>query len=68
MVKRGTKNEPRDVTIYLIRNLCGVPLLKIGIEFNLKNHRSVSSVNERIKNRLDRDRQFRRRVEELKAC
>ena len=63
---RGTENEPRDVTIYLIRNLCGVPLLKIGIEFNLKKHSSVSSVIELTQNRLDKDRQFRKRVEKQK--
>jgi len=67
LVKRGTENEPRDVAIYLNRNLCGVPLLKIGIEFNLKKHSSVSSVLERTQNRLGRDRQFRKRVEELKG-
>jgi chromosomal replication initiation ATPase DnaA len=52
---------------YLNRNLCGVPLLKIGIEFNLKKHSSVSSVLERTQNRLYKDRQFRKRVEELKG-
>ncbi len=67
LLKRGTENEPRDVAIYLNRNLCGVPLLKIGIEFNLKKHSSVSSVIERTQNRLDMNRQFRKRVEELKG-
>ncbi len=67
LVKRGTENQLRDVNINLIRNLYGVPLLKIGIEFNLKKHSSVSSVIERTQNRLDMDRQYRKRVEKLKG-
>ncbi len=67
LVKRGTENQLRDVNINLIRNLYGVPLLKIGIEFNLKKHSSVSSVIERTQNRLGMERQFRKRVEELKG-
>ena len=66
VTKRGTENEPRNVAIYLIRNLCGVPLLTIGVEFNLKKHSSVSSVIERTQNRVKTDRQFRKRVEVLK--
>ena len=33
----------------------------------LKKHSSVSSVIERTQNRLDKDRQFRKRVEKLKG-
>lgn len=66
VVKRGTKNEPRDISIYLMRRLCGTPLLKIGAEFQLKKHSSVSSVLERTEKRLDTDRRFRNRFEKLK--
>ena len=29
-VRRGVKNEPRDVVIYLLRTICGKPLMRIG--------------------------------------
>ena len=29
-VRRGVKNEPREVLIYLLRTICGEPLMRIG--------------------------------------
>jgi len=65
-VKRGTENEPRNVAIYLMRNLRGEPLINIGTEFNLTKHSSVSSVIERLGKRLQKDRNFRKRIEKMK--
>jgi len=64
-VKRGTENEPRLVAIYLIRTIRAEPLLKIGALFNLKKHSSVSSAVERTKNRLEKDRTFRKRFDKI---
>ena len=47
VAKRGTENEPRNISIYLMRRLCRAPLLEIGAEFHLKKHSSVSSVLKR---------------------
>ena len=65
--RRGTENEPRNVTIYLMRFLCGEPLLTIGTEFNLKKHSSVSSVLERTQKRLNKDHRFRNRLKRLEG-
>jgi len=66
-VKRGTENEPRNVAIYLMRSLRDETLIKIGSEFNLIRYSSVSSVIERTKKRLQKDRKFRKRIEKIKA-
>ena len=64
-VKRGVENEPRNVAIYLMRSIKGEPLLSIGSEFNLNRHSSVSSVLERTREKLKKDRKFRKRLEEI---
>ncbi|MEA2102553.1 MAG: helix-turn-helix domain-containing protein [Thermodesulfobacteriota bacterium] len=66
-VKRGTENEPRNVAIYLMRSIKGEPLLSIGSEFNLNRHSSVSSVLERTREKLKKDRKFRKRLEEIEG-
>ena len=48
-VRRGVQNEPRDVAIYLLRTVCGEPLMRIGHEFGMTQYSSVSSaVNRRL--------------------
>lgn len=64
--KRGTENEPRNVAIYLIRQLRGEPLKKIGERFNLRKDSSVSSVLERVQKKVDKDKKFSKRVEKIK--
>ena len=64
-VKRGVENEPRNVAIYLMRSIKGEPLLSIGSEFNLNRHSSVSSVLERTREKLKKDRKFKKRLEEI---
>ena len=64
-VKRGKENEPRNVAIYLMRNLRGELLINIGTEFNLTKHSSVSSVIERTGKRLQKDRNFRKRIKKM---
>ncbi len=61
-IRRGVVNEPRDVAIYLHRAVCGAPLLEIGAEFGLPCYSSVSSAVYRIKQRLPKERQLRKRV------
>ena len=65
-LRRGRENEPRDVSIYLIRILRGEKLLTIGKIFNLQKHSSVSSVLERTRKRFQSDRDFRNRVNKIK--
>jgi chromosomal replication initiation ATPase DnaA len=65
--RRGTCNEPRNVAIYLTRKLRSEGLAEICQEYGLGKHSSAGSVIERVKKELARDKQFRRRVEELET-
>jgi len=66
VTRRGIANEPRNVAIYLMRHLRGDSLEEIGREFEVATYSSVSSVIERIKAVIAKDRKLRQRVEELK--
>ncbi len=64
LLRRGRENEARDVAIYLIRILRGEKLLTIGEKFNLGKHSSVSSVIERTRKRVRKDRNFRKKLKQ----
>lgn len=64
--KRGTFNEPRNVAIYLTRQLRGENLNKICREYGLKKYSSASSVIERVREQIIRDLKFKKRIAELK--
>jgi hypothetical protein len=66
LTRRGIANEPRSVAIYLMRHLRGDSLEEIGREFKIAKYSSVSSVVERIKATIAKDRKLRKRVMELK--
>ena len=66
LTRRGIANEPRSVAIYLMRYLRGDSLEEIGREFKIAKYSSVSSVVERIKSTIAKDRRLRKRVVELK--
>ena len=63
--KRGKKNEPRNVLIYLIRRLRQDTLKEIGRKFNIDKYSSVCSIIERIKKQMRADTAFRKRVDEM---
>ncbi|MBW2195465.1 MAG: transposase [Deltaproteobacteria bacterium] len=65
--KRGVFNEPRNVAIYLSRLLRGDRLNELGRDFDLKRYSSVSTVLQRTKAEILKDRELRQRVEKLKA-
>ena len=65
--KRGVFNEPRNVAIYLSRLLRGDRLNELGRDFDLKRYSSVSTVLQRTKAEMSRDRKLRQRVERLKT-
>ena len=64
--KRGTTNEARNVAIYLTRLFCGLPLERIGNEFNISKNSSVSSVVVRLAALLKKDKTLRKKVQKLK--
>lgn len=54
--KRGTENIPGDVAIYLVRRLCCKTLPNVGAAFGINNYSTVSSVVQRVKNRIEKDK------------
>lgn len=64
--KRGMTNEPRNIAIYLMRDLMANKLEEIGREFGINNYSSVSTIIERTKQKAATDRKFRKRIEKLK--
>ena len=61
-VRRGVRNEPRDVGIYLLRTVCGEPLMQIGQAFGMTQHSSVSSAVMRINEKLQNNHRFSKRM------
>jgi len=64
--RRGISNEPRNIAIFLMRNLKGSKLDDIGREFNVRQYSSVSTIIERTKQRAVKDRKFAKRIEQIK--
>lgn len=65
--RRGVFNEPRNVAIYLTRQLTGDSLKQIGEHYRMKKYSSASSVVERMKSMMVVDRKLRKHIENLKA-
>jgi len=63
--KRNKINLPRNIAIYITRNLRRDTLDKIGLEFSLNRYSSVSSVLNRTKELIKRDKRLQRIVEEI---
>jgi hypothetical protein len=66
VTKRGITNEPRNVAIYLMRHMRGDSLEKIAREFKVAKYSSVSSVIERMKARIVKNRRLKTHIEILK--
>jgi len=65
--RRGLFNEPRNVSIYLIRRLRGGTLKEAGKIFGIENNSTVSSVVERLKLEIERNKNLNKRIGSLKA-
>ena len=64
-MRRGKMNEARNIAIYLSRKLRRETLKEIGLQFDIDNDSTVSSVMARVKKRLEKDRKFNRRLDEI---
>lgn len=64
--RRGVTNEPRNTVIYLMRQLMGSKLEEIGLEFNINNYSSVSTIIERTKRKAFTNHKLKKRIEKLK--
>jgi len=65
MSRRGYFNEPRNVAIYLVRRLRGDTLKATGEVFGINKNSTVSSIVDRVKYEMSRDKGIRLRVEKL---
>jgi len=65
--RKGVFNEPRNVAIYLMRRLRGDSLIEISKIFEMKKYSSVSSIIERLKAQMAKDRSLRKRVLKLES-
>ncbi|MBU0996260.1 MAG: hypothetical protein KJ737_27495 [Proteobacteria bacterium] len=64
-MQRGKRNDARNVSIYLIRKLRKDTLNEIGKVFRIDNDSTVSSVLERIKKRMAKDRHLSEQVNKI---
>jgi hypothetical protein len=64
-MRRGKRNEARNVAIYLTRKIRRETLSEIGLQFNIENDSTVSSVLERVKKKLKNDRKFSHRLKSI---
>ena len=64
--RRGITNEPRNMAVYLMRNLRGDSLEQIGREFKMAKYSTVSSVIERTRDQISKNRKLKKQVETLK--
>ena len=65
--RRGLFNEPRNVAIYLIRRLRGDTLKEVGKIFGIEKNSTVSSVVERLKLEIERNKNLNKRIGSLRA-
>jgi len=65
--RRGLFNEPRNVAIYLIRRLRGGTLKEAGKIFGIEKNSTVSSVIERPKLEIERNKNLNKRIGSLRA-
>ncbi len=63
--RRGVFNEPRNMAIYLTRQLRGDTLKQIGFDFQISKYSSVSSTIERTKKWIAKDKKIRKKVNKL---
>ena len=63
--KRGTTNEPRNISVYLMRRLRKDSLNEIGRKFRIEKYSSVSSIIERINLLIKEDPALANRIDEV---
>ena len=62
---RWAFNEPRNVAVFLIRKLRCDGLQEIGRQFRMEKYGSISSIIERMKKKMLKDRNLKRRMDRV---
>lgn len=65
--RRGVTNDARNVVIYLARKHAGLKLDDIGRLYTIASYSSVSSILVRMRERLRKDRQLQKRVQNIET-
>jgi len=65
--RRGRPNEAINVVIYLLRQIRGSKLKEIGTEFDISSYSTVSTIIERTRNEIHKNRRLRKRIEQLRS-
>jgi len=65
--KRGKRNEPRQVAMYLVRELCNKSLHTIAKLFSLGSYGGVGAACSVIEKQFTVDRGLRRRPEQIRT-
>jgi putative transposase len=63
--KRGKKNEPRNVAIYLCRQMRNETLIDLGEAFGMTGYSPAGSAMDRIKKKLPSDRRLQKRLQQI---
>ena len=65
ITRRGLFNEPRNIAVYLLRQIRGESLNNIGEQFNIKAYSTVSSILRRVSMLKKYDRKIKKRIGEI---
>lgn len=65
ITRRGIFNEPRNIAVYLLRQIRGENLSSIGEQFNIKAYSTVSSILRRVARLKKYDRKIKSRIEKI---
>jgi putative transposase len=65
ITRRGTLNEPRNIAVYLLRQIRGEKLNKIGELFNIKAYSTVSSILRRVSSLKKYDKKIKKRIDKI---
>ena len=62
ITRRGILNEPRNIAVYLLRQIRGEKLKKIGELFNIKAYSTISSILRRVSKLKKDDRKIKKQI------
>ncbi|MBW2165734.1 MAG: hypothetical protein JRG74_06445 [Deltaproteobacteria bacterium] len=62
ITRRGISNEPRNIAVYLLRQIRGEHLNNIGELFNIKAYSTVSSILRRVSKLKKHDRKIKKQI------
>jgi len=65
ITRRGIFNEPRNIAVYLLRQIRGENLNNISELFNIKTYSTVSSILRRISMLKKYDRKIKKHIEKI---